>query len=113
MRFYEAIAQVLPVLLLALAIESRVLRLWRPPPPPPEVRASGHRRAIYEYATWVGPATALLTACMLVLGEMRALAILGGADARAQDTESLYVTAGVALGIIAALALRPRTDEAD
>lgn len=108
--FYSAAAQVIPVLLLVLALEARLFRLRAPSWP------AGLRSAFIEAAV-LG-----VTLLFFVLGEVRALGALGGEHARlharehAGDEDPSTVYTAVLLGMlmigfIAVFGLPRRTEE--
>jgi hypothetical protein len=99
--FYSAASQVIPVLMLALIIESRVFTAplrSALPPPRRKLGPIAQRFDPYFFPVIVG-----CTVALMGLGELSALATLGSTDYRTADPFEGYFTVGFGAGTIATL----------
>jgi hypothetical protein len=107
--FYSAASQIIPVLLLALALEVRLFRIrW-----PPRVKRhrneswlSHQRRQIEKHpSSFVTVAVLFVTLFTLVAGELHALNALAGLHPERQKPWTAYTAVAVGLIIVAFIAL--------
>jgi hypothetical protein len=109
-EYFEAVSQILPVLLLALAIEQRYFT--RRPPPPPEsplqLELAGRRlddRAMARWYTLAARIYALVVLIVLGLGEWIAVEVLATGESSGADLKNTAgsLAAGFTALIVSAL----------
>jgi hypothetical protein len=117
-EYFEAVSQILPVLLLALAIEQRYFT--RRPPPAPEsplqVELAGRRlddRSMARWYTLAARIYALVVLVVLGLGEWIAVEVLATGESSGADLKNTAgsLAAGFTALIVSALVGTKRTSE--
>jgi hypothetical protein len=117
-EYFEAVSQILPVLLLALAIEQRYFT--RRPPPPPELplqlELAGRRLDDRSMARWYALAAriyALVVLIVLGLGEWIAVEVLATGESSGADLKNTAgsLAAGFTALIVSALVGTKQTSE--
>jgi hypothetical protein len=116
-EYFEAVSQILPVLLLALAIEQRYFT--RRPPPAPEtplqLELAGRRlddRAMARWYTLAARVYALVVLIVLGLGEWIAVEVLATGESTGADLKNTAgsLAAGFTALIVSALVGTKQTD---
>lgn len=117
-EYFEAVSQILPVLLLALAIEQRYFT--RRPPPAPEsplqLELAGRRlddRSMARWYTLAARIYALVVLAVLGLGEWIAVEVLATGESSAADLKNTAgsLAAGFTALIVSALVGTKQTSE--
>ncbi len=117
-EYFEAVSQILPVLLLALAIEQRYFT--RRPPPPPEsplqLELAGRRlddRSMARWYTLAARIYALVVLVVLGLGEWIAVEVLATGESSGADLKNTAgsLAAGFTALIVSALVGTKQTAE--
>jgi hypothetical protein len=106
-EYFEAVSQILPVLLLALAIEQRYFtRLQAMPDPPPELEfGEAENRDLARWYTRAARAYALMVLIVLGLGEWISVEVLATGQSSTSDLKDTAgsLAAGFTALIVSAL----------
>jgi hypothetical protein len=102
-EFYSAASQIIPVLMLALTVESRVFTAALRSPLPPPRRPLG--RIAQRLDPYVLPLVVGAVLVLMCLGELVALATIGNAHYRTADPFSVYFILGFGAAAVATIPL--------
>jgi hypothetical protein len=115
-EFYSATAQVIPVLLVVLAIEVRLFRVPRVPVPKRRHGESwpSHQYRRFETTPTAIPTTAVMfvTVLSLISGELQALDALASGHPERAHPQTVYAAVAVGLIVVGFLALFGRIEPA-